>query len=106
MCRHPITLNSLLELPPEATEWVEPDDDVPTVRSAKIIELVRYLKIFDRSDKTLVFSQFTSFLDRVAPALKAEGIRFCRFDGSMNAAKVSSDIAGVLILRTATRGYQ
>jgi SWI/SNF-related matrix-associated actin-dependent regulator of chromatin subfamily A3 len=38
----------------------------------------------------LVFSQFTSFLDIVAGSLKAEGIQFCRFDGSMNAKQVSS----------------
>ena len=90
MDRHPITLASLLDLPAEAPEWVEPNDTVNHVKSAKIAELSRYLKIFDGSDKTLVFSQFTSFLDHVAAALKTEGIAFCRFDGSMNAKKVLS----------------
>jgi hypothetical protein len=47
------------------------------------------LKVFEKNDKSLVFSQFTSFLDLVAAGLKAEGIKFCRFDGSMSSKKVS-----------------
>lgn len=88
MDRHPIALASLLEVPADA---VDAFDDVaipPPARSAKIAELVKYLKAFDKGDKTLVFSQFTTFLDRVAAVLQAEGIRFCRFDGSMVAKKV------------------
>ncbi|CAD6586976.1 MAG: hypothetical protein TREMPRED_004617 [Tremellales sp. Tagirdzhanova-0007] len=87
MCRHPINQSSLLEMPLDTPEWVEPDSEGSVVKSAKIAELVRYLQIFDASDKTLVFSQFTSFLDRVATALKKQGIAFCRFDGSMDAKK-------------------
>ncbi|KAK4688842.1 hypothetical protein P7C73_g1286, partial [Tremellales sp. Uapishka_1] len=85
MDRHPITMASLLDLPPEIkAEWVEPKPLEP-IKSAKITELVKYLKVFDKSDKSLVFSQFTSFLNHVATALKEEGIPFVRFDGSMNA---------------------
>ena len=87
MCRHPISFASLLELPPDVPEWTEPKE-LPRVRSAKIDQIVAYLKIFDTTTKTLVFSQFTSFLDLVATALRDEGINFCRFDGSMNARKV------------------
>lgn len=91
MDRHPLSPNSLLELPPDKEAEVEDDSTVvPAVRSAKIEELVRYLKAFDKDDKTLVFSQFTSFLDRVAAVLQDEGIKFCRFDGSMPAKKVRS----------------
>lgn len=92
ICRHSITLGSLLDLPPDETEYVEPDQDVKPIRSAKIDEVIRYLKLFDATDKTLVFSQFTSFLDHVGAALAKEGIRFCRFDGSMPAKKVSSQL--------------
>jgi SWI/SNF-related matrix-associated actin-dependent regulator of chromatin subfamily A3 len=88
LCRHNINPYSLLELPPDSSEYVEPEE-VPPVKSAKIEEIVKYLKVFDRNDKTLVFSQFTSFLDLVAAGLKAEGIQFCRFDGSMSSKKVS-----------------
>lgn len=93
MDRHPLSEGSLLELPPDAAN-VSDDDDfsddgevAPRVRSAKISELVRYLGVFDKNDKTLVFSQFTTFLDRVAAVLHEEGTKFCRFDGSMSAKK-------------------
>jgi len=88
LCRHNINPYSLLELPPDTSEWVEPEE-VPPVKSAKIAELIKYLKVFDPNDKTLVFSQFTSFLDHVAAGLREEGILFCRFDGSMNSKQVS-----------------
>ena len=37
------------------------------------------------SDKCIVFSQWTSFLNIIQLALKAERISFVRLDGSMNA---------------------
>ncbi|KAL7421932.1 hypothetical protein Q5752_003704 [Cryptotrichosporon argae] len=92
MDRHPLTAGSLLELPP--------DDDAPvidtaakTVKSAKVDELVRYLHAFAPDEKTLVFSQFTSFLDRVGKRLDDEGIKSVRFDGSMNAKQRQQVIA-------------
>ena len=36
-----------------------------------------------KGDKTIVFSQFTSFLDLVEDALRARGCNFTRYDGSM-----------------------
>lgn len=89
MDRHALSLGSLLELPPDAD--LVPDDVAvkPAARSAKVAELVKYLRAFDAGDKTLVFSQFTSFLDRVAGVLEDEGLSYCRFDGSMPAKRVS-----------------
>jgi SWI/SNF-related matrix-associated actin-dependent regulator of chromatin subfamily A3 len=94
MDRHPIALASLLEVPPDAPDTFEEHVISPSTRSAKITELVRYLKAFDSGDKTLVFSQFTTFLDRVAAVLQEEGIKFCRFDGSMPAKKASAYRSG------------
>lgn len=89
MDRHPLSPASLLELPPDADTFDESEHAAaPPTRSAKIAELVRYLRAFDGGDKALVFSQFTTFLDRVAAVLEEEGIAFCRFDGSMPAKKV------------------
>lgn len=92
MCRHHIRSDSLLELPAEAAKFAEADDTGSPIKSAKIDELVKYLKIFDPQDKTLVFSQFTSFLDHVGTSLKAAGISYCRFDGTMNAKKASTGL--------------
>jgi len=50
--------------------------------SAKIRMILKLLQdIDDRSDgeeKTIIFSQFTSMLDLIAPFLKEKGIRFVR----------------------------
>ena len=57
------------------------DEDLPPT-SAKIRTLIKLLKDVDeRSDsteKTIVFSQFTSFLNLVEPFLKKEKIRYVR----------------------------
>ena len=55
--------------------------------SAKIAALVTHLKQIRRTSpgmKSVVFSQFTSFLDLIEPALSREGIQFLRFDGAMS----------------------
>jgi DNA repair protein RAD5 len=55
--------------------------------SAKTQALLTHLKAIRREDpsiKSVVFSQFTSFLDLIEPALTRDHIPFLRFDGSMN----------------------
>lgn len=55
--------------------------------SAKTQALLTHLKTIRRTDpaaKSVVFSQFTSFLDLIEPALTRDHIPFLRFDGSMN----------------------
>ena len=55
--------------------------------SAKIAALVSHLKKLRRDapgTKSVVFSQFTSFLDLISPALARENIPFLRFDGAMS----------------------
>ena len=54
--------------------------------SAKITALLTHLKSVRRADpaaKSVVFSQFTSFLDLLEPVLRRARIPFLRFDGSM-----------------------
>lgn len=41
--------------------------------SAKIDQLIQLLKLIPSDEKCLVFSQFTSFLDKVVEAFEAEG---------------------------------
>ena len=55
--------------------------------SAKIAALVSHLKLLRTSNpgfKSVVFSQFTSFLDLISPALSQANIPFLRFDGAMS----------------------
>lgn len=55
--------------------------------SSKVIALLQILKASarDPTTKTIVFSQWTSFLDILAPHLTAAGFVFTRIDGSMSA---------------------
>ncbi|KAF2421570.1 DNA repair protein, RAD5 [Tothia fuscella] len=55
--------------------------------SAKIAALTTYLKTLRSTNphaKSVVFSQFTSFLELITPALSRESIPTLRFDGSMS----------------------
>ncbi|CAF9904211.1 MAG: DNA helicase rad5 [Heterodermia speciosa] len=60
---------------------------IGNVSSAKIAALTTHLKKLrhdDRFAKSVVFSQFTSFLDLIAPALARANIPTLRFDGAMS----------------------
>ncbi|ODO09326.1 hypothetical protein I350_02926 [Cryptococcus amylolentus CBS 6273] len=87
MDRHPLAQTSVLQLPPPSTQDgdFEPSSRAKSIKSAKIDEVVKYLKLFPHDDKSLVFSQFTSFLDCIGTRFKEEGIKFVRFDGRMPA---------------------
>lgn len=55
--------------------------------SAKIAALTTHLRSIRRTNpaiKSVVFSQFTSFLDLIGPALDREGITYLRLDGTMS----------------------
>jgi DNA repair protein RAD5 len=51
--------------------------------SAKIYTLITHLSKVPPNTKSVVFSQFTSFLDLIGPQLTKAGINFLRLDGSM-----------------------
>jgi len=60
---------------------------VNQLSSAKISTLLLHLKQIKRTEpltKSVVFSQFTSFLDILEPALSSSSIPYLRFDGSMS----------------------
>ncbi|THV02370.1 hypothetical protein K435DRAFT_963104 [Dendrothele bispora CBS 962.96] len=96
--RNPLTLAHLIDPRPlhEATQfqsWREENDDTSKGPSAKIEQLINLLHLTPGGEKSLVFSQFTSFLDKIAEALEAEGIPYVRFDGQMSAQKRQAAIA-------------
>ncbi|TFK29502.1 hypothetical protein FA15DRAFT_610100 [Coprinopsis marcescibilis] len=61
--------------------------DMPS--SAKIRMILKLLEDVDErsnsEEKTIIFSQFTSMMDLIQPFLKERGIKFTRYDGSMQA---------------------
>ena len=52
--------------------------------SAKIVALIKHLVALPRTTKSVVFSQFTSFLDLIAPQLLRHNLTYLRFDGSIS----------------------
>ncbi|KAL1673766.1 SNF2 family N-terminal domain-containing protein [Schizophyllum commune] len=91
MDRRPLTLGDLIEPAPPmdltqapVAEFAEDRTGIRAGSSAKIDQLVKLLQLNPPADKSLVFSQFTSFLDKIAEALDAAGIPYVRFDGQMS----------------------
>ncbi|KAJ3569860.1 hypothetical protein NP233_g4782 [Leucocoprinus birnbaumii] len=101
MDRRPISLNDLLEPPPPTELTQKPVRDnspeeatgVRAGSSAKIDQLVHLLQLTPGSEKSLVFSQYTSFLDKIGEALDEAGIPYVRFDGQMSARRRQEAIA-------------
>ncbi|KAI2631053.1 DNA repair protein rad-5 [Hypoxylon sp. NC1633] len=94
-CREPINARDLFEV-------VRHDDDPDTFQaspkislqrlgsnesSSKVVSLMKHLRQVRREHpqmKSVVFSQFTSFMSLIEPALARANMRFLRLDGSTN----------------------
>ncbi|THH08085.1 hypothetical protein EW145_g2943 [Phellinidium pouzarii] len=72
--------------PPREDEEDE-EDELRVGSSAKIDQLVHLLQLTPGNEKSLVFSQFTSFLDKIGGTLDEVGISYARFDGKMSAKR-------------------
>ncbi|KAF8893981.1 SNF2 family N-terminal domain-containing protein [Infundibulicybe gibba] len=94
MDRRLLSMADLHEPPPptELTQAPFPreaealEEDKPG-SSSKIEQLVHLLRLTPATEKSLVFSQFTSFLNKIAEALDKESIPYVRFDGQMSAKR-------------------
>ncbi|KAL1942554.1 hypothetical protein VTO73DRAFT_6156 [Trametes versicolor] len=103
MDRRPLGVANLIEPPPPTDLTQAPvrfnddddeeDSDLRNGSSAKIDQLVTLLRLTPETDKSLVFSQFTGFLDKIAETLEKEGIPYVRFDGKMSARRRQETIA-------------
>ncbi|KAJ5398775.1 hypothetical protein N7465_009264 [Penicillium sp. CMV-2018d] len=95
LCRADINETNTLVSPAvelgEDTDTVEADPDSP---SSKIETLVKILTAQGQAPgtKTVVFSQWTSFLDLIEPQLEQRGIKFARVDGKMQSVKRDNSI--------------
>ncbi|XP_006895634.1 PREDICTED: helicase-like transcription factor [Elephantulus edwardii] len=87
LCRNNIDGNSLLECPPEElASSVEKKPNMEWMSSSKINALMNALtdlRTKNPNIKSLVVSQFTTFLSLIETPLKASGFVFTRLDGSM-----------------------
>ncbi|XP_075717560.1 helicase-like transcription factor isoform X2 [Rhinoderma darwinii] len=89
LCRSEICLEHLLECPEEECDPTEKKDQ-KWISSSKIDALTCALieqRNKDPHVKSLVVSQFTSYLSLIETALRASGFMFTRLDGSMTQKK-------------------
>ncbi|KAH8828492.1 SNF2 family N-terminal domain-containing protein [Flagelloscypha sp. PMI_526] len=97
MDRRPLAILDLIEPQPLSEMMLtqpqyrdESEDEPPALAeasSAKIDQLVQMLRLNPATEKSLVFSQFTSFLDKIEEELRKQNIPFVRFDGKMSARR-------------------
>lgn len=88
MCRAELKdKTDLVEPATPLAEALPTDIDIDT-SSSKVEALLDILKASRKKHgtKTVVFSQWTSFLDIVQRQLIANGFKFCRLDGTMKPA--------------------
>ena len=63
-------------------------EDLPTsTKIDKMLEILKQSRKEAKDEKTVIFSQFTSFLDLLEEPLKEHGFKFLRLDGKTPAAQ-------------------
>ena len=81
ICQNSVNMNQLIELTTiQIEEEIRNLDDFKI--SSKIEALLKFLN--QNNDKSVVFSQWTSFLDLIEIAFKDANVKFVRFDGKMS----------------------
>ncbi|KAK7243060.1 hypothetical protein RIF29_37844 [Crotalaria pallida] len=84
VCRQQLQKNELITCPSVSPFKVDIENNM--TESSKVSKLLDYLQHIERSDsgeKSIVFSQWTSFFDLLENPLKIRGISYLRFDGSL-----------------------
>ena len=98
MCRaEPLELESLVSPAVDLGETSDrPDIDIDT-SSSKVEALLSILKASSKKSgtKTVIFSQWTSFLDIIQAQLEANGYKYARIDGTMSANKRDASLTAL-----------
>ncbi|KAL9108964.1 MAG: hypothetical protein Q9227_006360 [Pyrenula ochraceoflavens] len=91
--------DSALVFPSNLGEDEGATDIDPDTSSSKIEALIKILRASagKAGTKTVVFSQWTSFLDLIEPHLQKHGLAYCRLDGTMNAASRDHAIKSISV---------
>lgn len=85
ICRYKIDKTDLMNCPFE-NQFIVSDVEKDWKESTKVSKLLEYLEGIERdrpAEKSIVFSQWTAFLDLLEIALKKKRIGYLRFDGKL-----------------------
>lgn len=91
-CRAPIHADRLYTVKKRKDGAMYLQRHLESRQSAKVKALIRELKSTASTGKSVVFSQFTSFLDIIEQELARQGISTVRMDGTMNQQKRTAAI--------------
>lgn len=87
-CRAELKDDTCLVPPANDCGDADADDEIDlTQSSSKLESMMEILAATGTGQKTLVFSQWTKFLDIVQARLDQDGFKYCRLDGTMNPAQ-------------------
>ncbi|KAG9120079.1 hypothetical protein FRC07_004585 [Ceratobasidium sp. 392] len=112
MDRRPISIADLIEPAPptDLTQAPRPSNDFDGIglvsslgSSPKIDRLIQILKLIPSDEKAVVFSQFTSFLEKIADQLEANGITFVEFNGGMSAKRRQEVLEAFPLVKKSSR---
>ncbi|KAI9139256.1 SNF2 family N-terminal domain-containing protein [Paraphysoderma sedebokerense] len=102
LCRHKISVQTLLSLPPEPELPEEESAKIDSCKgkeltqrlpmSSKARTLIEFLMATPPGIKTIVYSQWTKMLDTLGTHLNDSGIPYARFDGSMSRKKRETEL--------------
>ncbi|XP_058761819.1 DNA repair protein RAD5B-like [Vicia villosa] len=83
ICRQLLKKNDLIVLPSESPFKVDTENNL--TESSKVSKLFDFLEYIQKysDEKSIVFSQWTSFFDLLENPLRRRGIGFLRFDGKL-----------------------
>lgn len=89
MCRAELKDETCLVAPARDCGEDSADDDLDLTQSSSKLEALMQILEATRGNgnKTIIFSQWTRFLDIVQSRLEQDGYKFCRLDGTMSAQK-------------------
>lgn len=84
ICRQPAALKDIFEVDRTSGEGIRLRKLSDRPRSSKLVALVAKLKELPKGAKSVVFSQFTSYLDIIQTELRRQKIQAFRFDGTLS----------------------
>lgn len=84
ICRQLLKKTDLITCPTENQFWVDVDTNwKESSKVSKLLDCLERIRGSGCGEKSIVFSQWTSFFDLLEIPLKRRGIGFLRFDGKL-----------------------
>lgn len=85
ICRQLIKKTELIACPSDNKFWVDVEKDwKESSKVSKLLDCLEQIRRSGSGEKSIVFSQWTSFFDLLEIPLRRKGVGFLRFDGKLS----------------------